>query len=61
MIGDMQQLAPVVRDDEWTLLQPYYDSPYFFSSNALKHTQYMTIELKTVYRQQDSRFSGFAE
>ena len=56
MIGDMQQLAPVVRDDEWTLLQPYYDSPYFFSSNALKHTQYMTIELKTVYRQQDSRF-----
>lgn len=56
MIGDMQQLAPVVRDEEWTMLQQYYDSPYFFSSNALKQTQYATIELKTVYRQQDGHF-----
>lgn len=56
MIGDMQQLAPVVRDEEWSILKQYYDSPYFFSSNSLKITQYATIELKTVYRQQDGRF-----
>lgn len=56
MIGDLQQLAPVAIDREWELLKDYYDSPYFFSSNALKETDYMTIELKTVYRQQDEYF-----
>ena len=30
MIGDLQQLAPVVKEDEWKLLQPHYDSPYSF-------------------------------
>jgi hypothetical protein len=56
MIGDVQQLAPVVKDDEWAMLKDFYDSPYFFSSNALMHIDYMTIELKTVYRQQDGGF-----
>ena len=56
MIGDLQQLAPVVKEEEWKLLQPYYDSPYFFSSKALQQTEYMTIELKTVYRQSDEMF-----
>lgn len=56
MIGDVQQLAPVVRDEEWQMLKPYYDTPYFFSSRALKQTEYCTIELKTVYRQADSSF-----
>lgn len=35
MIGDLQQLAPVVKDDEWQMLRKYYDTPYFFSSQAL--------------------------
>lgn len=56
MIGDLQQLAPVIRDEEWRLLKDYYDTPYFFSSHALCQTTYCTIELKTVYRQADSRF-----
>ena len=56
LIGDLQQLAPVVKDDEWRLLQPYYDSPYFFSSRALTKTECFTIELTTVYRQQDQAF-----
>ncbi len=56
MIGDLQQLAPVVKDNEWELLKPYYDTPYFFASRALKQTTYMTIELKTVYRQSDNHF-----
>src|SRR5574344_1714516 len=34
MIGDVQQLAPVIRDNEWEMLKDYYDSLYFFSSNA---------------------------
>jgi len=56
LIGDLQQLPPVVRDEEWTLLGKYYDSPYFFSSLALKQTGYITIELKRVYRQNDLEF-----
>ena len=56
MIGDLQQLAPVVKDEEWQMLKKYYDTPYFFSSRALKQTEYYTIELKTVYRQSDGAF-----
>lgn len=56
MIGDLQQLAPVVKDEEWQMLKKYYNTPYFFSSRALKQTEYCTIELKTVYRQSDGAF-----
>ena len=56
MIGDLQQLAPVVKEEEWQILKKYYDTPYFFSSLALKQTEYCTIELKTVYRQNDGVF-----
>ena len=30
MIGDLQQLAPVVKDNEWELLKNHYETPYFF-------------------------------
>lgn len=56
LIGDLQQLAPVVRDDEWQMMRPYYETPYFFSSNALRRAGFTTIELKTVYRQQEEEF-----
>lgn len=56
LIGDLQQLAPVAQEKEWQLLAPYYDTPYFFGSKALQQVQYMTIELKHIYRQQDEAF-----
>ncbi len=56
LIGDLQQLAPVAKDAEWALLAPHYASPYFFDSRALRQTDYVTLELTTVYRQSDSRF-----
>ena len=56
MIGDLQQLTPVVTDEEAQLLSSYYKTPYFFGSHALGMTDYVTIELKEVYRQQDERF-----
>lgn len=56
MIGDLQQLAPVVKAEEWELLSKHYDTPYFFSSRALAETQYATIELKQTYRQTDAHF-----
>lgn len=56
MIGDLQQLAPVVKDEEWQMLKKYYETPYFFSSCALKQTEYCMLELKKVYRQDDGMF-----
>ncbi|MFO8001028.1 MAG: helix-turn-helix domain-containing protein [Marinilabilia sp.] len=56
MIGDLQQLAPVIRDEEWSLLRPYYESGFFFGSRALKQTDYVSIELKHIFRQQDETF-----
>ncbi|MFT3737669.1 MAG: helix-turn-helix domain-containing protein [Breznakibacter sp.] len=58
MIGDLQQLAPVVKEDDWQLLKTYYDTPFFFSSNALKQTETINIELKHIYRQNDDTFIG---
>jgi PIF1-like helicase/Helix-turn-helix domain/HRDC domain len=56
MIGDLHQLSPVAKQEEWALLQQYYDSVYFFSSKALLQTELQTIELKHIYRQSDQRF-----
>ena len=41
LIGDLQQLAPVVKDGEWEMMKQYYQTPYFFSSKALG-TRYAT-------------------
>ncbi len=56
LIGDLQQLAPVATEEEWRLLSPYYDTPYFFGSRALAQIEYVTVELKHVYRQSDEQF-----
>ncbi len=56
LIGDMQQLPPVLKDEEWTLLKPYYETGYFFSSRALRQTPYIAIELTHIYRQSDQLF-----
>ena len=56
LIGDLQQLAPVVKEEEWQLLRPYYETPYFFSSQALQRTHYVTVCLEKVYRQTDTHF-----
>lgn len=56
LIGDLRQLSPVVRDRE--LLRPYYSSPYFFDSHALREAGMLTIELQTVFRQTDRGFVG---
>ena len=56
LIGDMQQLAPVAKEEEWRLLSPFYATPYFFSSKALQSTDFVTVELKHVYRQSNPLF-----
>jgi len=56
MIGDLQQLAPVVNDYDRGLLEHHYHTNYFFGSHVLEQAGYITIELKTVYRQSDLSF-----
>ena len=56
MIGDLQQLSPVVKPHEWSLLSPYYDTPYFFSSSNFKKANAIGIELKHIYRQDNQEF-----
>lgn len=56
LIGDLYQLPPVVRDDSERILSKYYETPFFFSAKALQNVRLITIELATVYRQQDEEF-----
>ena len=56
MIGDLQQLSPVVKDNEWELLKPYYKTPYFFSSRVFQDCNAISIELKHIYRQDSEAF-----
>lgn len=55
-IGDLFQLPPVVRPDEWRLLQDFYRSPFFFDALSLRESQPVYIELRKIYRQSDSGF-----
>ncbi|MFK7750860.1 MAG: helix-turn-helix domain-containing protein [Kordia sp.] len=56
LIGDLQQLSPVVRPNEWQLLKDYYQTAYFFSSLAYQKAAILAIELKYIYRQQNQEF-----
>lgn len=56
LIGDLQQLAPVVKEEEWGLLKEVYESPFFFCCRALREVPYVSIELQHVYRQSDTVF-----
>ena len=56
MIGDLQQLSPVINNNEWGLLKNYYKNSYFFSSNSYKECNAITIELKHIYRQDNPTF-----
>lgn len=56
LIGDLYQLPPVVKDEEWRVMQRYYASMHFFESQVLKQHGYAHIELDRIFRQQDDRF-----
>src|SRR5690554_3692308 len=55
-IGDLYQLPPVVKHHEWTIMQNYYNSPFFFDAHVIKEAQPVQLELKTIYRQNDPTF-----
>jgi len=55
-IGDLLQLPPVVRSDEWNFLRNYYRGIHFFNAKVLEEQAPLYIELTTIYRQQDQDF-----
>lgn len=55
-IGDLLQLPPVVKQEEWQVLRTYYDGFFFFHAKVLREIQPLYIELSTIYRQHDQAF-----
>lgn len=55
-IGDLYQLPPVARQQDWMLLHDYYNSEFFFDSQVLRNDMPVLIELQKIFRQQNDSF-----
>ena len=55
-IGDLLQLPPVVKPQEWSYLSKYYHSIYFFNAKVVREDPPLYVELSKVYRQEDEKF-----
>jgi len=56
MVGDLFQLSPILRSIEETIFNKYYKSAYFYDALVLRRSDFVTIELKKIYRQTDAIF-----
>jgi len=56
MIGDLFQLPPIVKDQEWQVLGRFYKSMHFFEAHALKQSGMVYLELDRIFRQKDDQF-----
>lgn len=55
-IGDLLQLPPVVKQEEWNVLQQYYPGMFFFNATCLQESQPVYLELEKIFRQEDPTF-----
>ena len=55
-IGDLLQLPPVIRDEEWRTLKTYYRGKFFFHSHVVQQNPPLYIELSKIFRQTDDTF-----
>ncbi|PZX95319.1 helicase [Flavobacterium aquariorum] len=55
-IGDLLQLPPIIRDEEWRTLRNYYKGKFFFHAHVIQQYPPLYIELSKIYRQTDDRF-----
>ena len=55
-IGDLLQLPPVIRDEEWRTLRTYYKGKFFFHSHVVQQNPPLYIELSKIFRQTDDQF-----
>ncbi len=56
MIGDIQQLPPIVKETERPFMERVYSSPFFFNAKVLQRMPFVTVELEKVHRQSDRLF-----
>lgn len=55
-IGDMMQLPPVIKEEEWKILSNYYPGPHFFDSKVLENEPPLYVEFNKIYRQSEEKF-----
>lgn len=55
-IGDLLQLPPVIKDDEWAVLRKYYNGKFFFHSQIVQQNPPLYLELSKIFRQEDDKF-----
>ena len=55
-IGDLLQLPPVIKDDEWNVLRKYYAGKFFFHSQIVQQNPPLYLELSKIFRQNDDTF-----
>jgi len=55
-IGDLWQLPPVIKNEEWNILKRYYSGIFFFNAAAFIKTDIIHLELEKIYRQTDTEF-----
>jgi len=56
LIGDLYQLPPVTKREEWAFLSRAYASPYFFEALVIRRNPVLQIELTQVFRQTEPEF-----
>lgn len=56
LIGDLYQLPPVTKREDWAFLSKAYPSPYFFDSIVVRQHPLLQIELTKVFRQTEETF-----
>jgi ATP-dependent exoDNAse (exonuclease V) alpha subunit len=56
LIGDVFQLPPIIKMDDWKILNMFYDSIFFFSARVIQENKFHYIELQKIYRQHEKKF-----
>ena len=56
LIGDLYQLPPVTKREEWSFLNQAYASPYFFDAQVIRRNTVLQVELTQVFRQTEPAF-----
>ena len=57
MFGDLYQLMPVTKKEDWDVLKSSYPrSTYFFCSEVLRKMEYYVVSLEKVHRQKEKNF-----
>lgn len=55
-IGDLLQLPPVIKPEEWQLLKEHYPGVFFFHARVVQEKPPLYIELEKIFRQDDQEF-----